>query len=422
MASGYRRRPRAGALIAACALALSGLTGVSGVAGTVAGAAEPLVARQGARVFVDNLGGSNLTACTIGYNDPTQRRSYTAGHCAVPGDHAPRGGSLVYLADDAGRQMTTAAGMIYPAAAYYGPTNANDWSVIYWFQNVGVGRNTFGGTYTSIDAIAPGETLCYHSYAPAGQLPRAACGPFVGMIEKTIYFDAPGTPDYGDSGGPVYAPGRGLVGVLSGANALVDEADNEVVSLERASSLQSGPLYDAARIDAFLHAYYNRHRPPASTSTPAAPVSPLAPGPRPGGKPAGSAATPPVEVEVEGGAPPPPDPAEATTVESSPSVPAVPTAPSVPSVPVVPTAPAVSSSPPRKGAAATPTSTAAPVPTGAATPANVPSEAPKTPKPSKDRAREHDRRVADALVITLGVVAAAAVLVPAIGYVLGLIR
>ena len=416
MASGYRRRPRAGALIAACALALSGLTGVSGVAGTVAGAAEPLVARQGARVFVDNLGGSNLTACTIGYNDPTQRRSYTAGHCAVPGDHAPRGGSLVYLADDAGRQMTTAAGMIYPAAAYYGPTNANDWSVIYWFQNVGVGRNTFGGTYTSIDAIAPGETLCYHSYAPAGQLPRAACGPFVGMIEKTIYFDAPGTPDYGDSGGPVYAPGHGLVGVLSGANALVDEADNEVVSLERASSLQSGPLYDAARIDAFLHAYYNRHRPPASTSTPAAPVSPLAPGPRPGGKPAGSAATPPVEVEVEGGAPPPPDPAEATTVESSPSVPAVPTAPAVSS------SPAVTSAPPRKGAADTPTSTAAPVPTGAATPANVPSEAPKTLKPSKDRAKEHDRRVADALVITLGVVAAVAVLVPAIGYVLGFIR
>lgn len=415
MASGYRRRPRAGALIAACALALSGLSGVSGVAGSVAGAAEPLVARQGARVFVDNLGGSNLTACTIGYNDPTQRRSYTAGHCAVPGDQAPRGGSLVYLADDAGRQMTTAAGIIYPAAAYYGPTNANDWSVIYWFQNVGVGRNTFGGTYTSIDAIAPGETLCYYSYAPAGQLPRAACGPFVGMIEKTIYFDAPGTPAYGDSGGPVYAPGRGLVGVLSGANALVDEDDNEVVSLERASSLQSGPLYDSARIDAFLHDYYNRHRPPASTSSPAASdapaisVAPVATATQPGGTPAGIAATPPVEVEVDGGAPPP-DTAEATTVESAPSV------------PVVPTAPAASSSPPRKGAAATPTSTAAPVPTGAATPANVPSEAPKTPEPSKDRAKEHDRRVADALVITLGVVAAAAVLVPAIGYVLGFIR
>ena len=420
MASGYRRRPRAGALIAAVTVALSGLSGVPSAAGPVAGAAEPLVARQGARMFVDNLGGSNITACTIGYNDPTQRRSYTAGHCAVPGDHAPRGGSLVYLADDAGRQMTTAAGIIYPAAAYYGPTNANDWSVVYWFQNVGVGRNTFGGTYTSIDAIAPGETLCYHSYAPAGQLPRAACGPFVGMIEKTIYFDAPGTPAYGDSGGPVYAPGRGLVGVLSGANALVDEADNEVVSLERASSLQSGPLYDAARIDAFLHAYYNRHRPPASTSTPATSVSLLAPGPQPGGKPAGSAATPPVEVEVEGGAPPP-DPAEATSVESSPDR-LDPSAPSAPSVPAVPTAPAVSSSPPRKGAAATPTSTAAPVPTGAATPANVPSEAPKTPKPSKDRAKEHDRRVADALVITLGVVAAVAVLVPAIGYVLGFIR
>ena len=96
------------------------------------------------------------------------------------------------------------------------------------------------------------------------------------MIEKTIYFDAPGMPDYGDSGGPVYAPGRGLVGVMSGANALVDERGEEVVGFERASSLQSGALYDDSAIDTFLRSHYGASAKPASpsrkTSTPAVPT------------------------------------------------------------------------------------------------------------------------------------------------------
>lgn len=393
MADATVRRPRAGArvaaLAAASALAASGLVG-----GVEAPAAERLVVKQGARMFVDNLGDDNLTACTIGYNDPEQRRSYTAGHCADNGDYGWQTGSLVYLADSKGREMSTPAGMIYPAAAYYGASNANDWAVIYWFNGVEVGANPYGGEYVPIQDLEPGETLCYHGYASHGGTTEASCGPFVGMIEKTIYFDAPGMPDYGDSGGPVYAPGRGLVGVMSGANALVDESGEEIVGFERASSLQSGALYDDSRIDTFLrsHLAATTTSPSPSRKTPAAP-SPVR----------STVVTPVAEVTRE------PSPA-VTSVSGNTIHIAGPTKRSV----VIPAA-----------------TLQAPIPVGAATPSSVPSEAPVvTPEaPAEDEAQSsedtaeetRDRSVANALLITLGIVAAVAALVPAIGYMMGLI-
>ncbi|MBA1835288.1 hypothetical protein [Corynebacterium wankanglinii] len=385
-------RPRAGALAAAVAIAVSSVAVPVALPG--AGAAEPLVARQGERLFVDNIGGYNLTSCTIGYNDVALHRSYTAGHCAVD-SAAPRpGGSTVYVADEYGRQLPTPAGLIYPAAAFYGPANANDWSVIYWFNNVTLGQNTYGGAYIPISEISPGETLCYHGFASHGRSREAACGPFVGMIEKTIYFDAPGTPHFGDSGGPVYAPGRGFVGVMSGANALVDEDDTEVVGLERASSLQSGPTYDDARIDAFLREYYARQF-PASEATPAPPA---------------------VEPSSASRGTTPTRAARPTATSSATRAPAPKPTPTSKVKPTPTTRPSATraSAPP-----ATTTRTAARVPTGAATPSSVPSEAPADPVEVKE---QRNRRIDDALVITLGVVAAAAVLVPAIGYVLGIIR
>ena len=73
----------------------------------------------------------------------------------------------------------------------------------------------------------------------------------------------------------------------------------------------------------------------------------------------------------------------------------------------------------------------APIPVGAATPSSVPSEAPVvTPQaqagvqePSGEDAAEEtrDRSNANALLITLGVVAAVAALAPAIAYMMGLI-
>ena len=405
MADATVRRPRVGArvaaLAAASALAASGLVG-----GVEAPAAERLVVKQGARMFVDNLGNDNLTACTIGYNDPEQRRSYTAGHCADNGNYGWQTGSLVYLADSKGREMTTPAGMIYPAAAYYGASNANDWAVIYWFNGVEVGANPYGGEYMPIQDLEPGETLCYHGYASHGSTTEAACGPFVGMIEKTIYFDAPGMPDYGDSGGPVYAPGRGLVGVMSGANALVDESGEEVVGFERASSLQSGALYDDARIDAFLRSHF------AATTTPPSP-SRKAPVPSPVRS---TVVTPVAEITRE-----------RAPVSEAPGASPQPTREPAPAVTSV-SGNTIHIAGPTKRSVVVPAATLqAPIPVGAATPSSVPSEAPVvTPEvqagdQEQGNEETRDRSAANALLITLGVVATVAVLVPAIGYAMGLI-
>ena len=387
MAKATVRRPRAGArvvaLAAASALAASGL-----VVGAEAPAADRLVVKQGARMFVGNLGNDNLTACTIGYNEPGQRRSYTAGHCAGSADRADRGwktGSLVYLADSKGREIPTPAGMIYPAAAYYGGSNANDWAVIYWFNGVEVEANPFGGEYLPIDELEPGETLCYHGYASHGGTNRATCGPFVGMIEKTIYFDAPGMPDYGDSGGPVYAPGRGLVGVMSGANALVDERGEEVVGFERASSLQSGALYDDSRIDTFLRTHFAAKTTSPSPSRKA--WAPAVPSPV-----RSTVVTPVAEVTRE------PAPAESSVPGNAIRI-SGPTKPSV----VIPAA-----------------KLQQPIPAGAATPSSVPSKPPVV-TPAAPAGDQEQGNAANALLITLGVVATVAALVPVIGYVMGLI-
>lgn len=394
MANATVRRPRVGArvaaLVAASALAASGLVG-----GVEAPAAERLVVKQGARMFVDNLRNDTLTACTIGYNDPAQRRSYTAGHCAD-------NGAMVYLADDNGREMSTPAGVIYPAAAYYGASNANDWAVIYWFNSVEIGANTFGGKYVPIETLEPGETLCYHGYASHGGTTEAACGPYVGMIEKTIYFDAPGMPDYGDSGGPVYAPGRGLVGVMSGANALVDERGEEVVGFERASSLRSGAPYDDSAIDTFLRSHYaQRYAPPAKTTSP----TPAVPSP--------------VRSTVV-------NPVAEVTREHAPAADAPGASPEAAGETSV-SGNTIRISGPTKKTVVIPAATLQPpVPTGAATPSSVPSEAPVTPQAQKKKREstednDRDRQVANALLITLGVVATVAVLVPAVGYMMGLI-
>lgn len=235
--------------------------------------APPLDARQGDVFFVDNLGANLLTTCTIGTNDTARRVSYAAGHCVVRDGVYNKQGALVYLADATGKQIPWPAGTIYPAAAYDPKGEANDWSEIHWFTNVNVAENRFGGATISASELTPGDTVCYHGYASHGRTAATTCGPFVGMIENTLYFDAPGLPQFGDSGGPVFVPGRGVVGVMSGANYLTDDKGSIIIDLERASTMCSGNTYDGERVDKFLQEQLALRRPPATTTSAPAPTT-----------------------------------------------------------------------------------------------------------------------------------------------------
>lgn len=247
MSSNILRRFSAGA-VSATLVALS--------VAAPASAQDALQVEQGGRILVDNLGTNKLTACTIGYNDIRNRRSYTAAHCAVHNDDYLPQGAVVYLADEYGRQRTEPAGLVFPALAYSSKSGANDWAVIYWFDGVDVGRNPFGGAYVPISDLTTDDTICYHGFATHGDGQDASCGKFVGTIENTTYFDAPGLPAYGDSGGPVFVPGRGLIGVISGANYFEDGDRQEILSFERTSALYSGPAYNAERVSNFLNEQY----------------------------------------------------------------------------------------------------------------------------------------------------------------------
>lgn len=268
MPNGNLRLKRAGAAAAAALLALA--------VPAPAPAQAALKVEQGGRIFVDNLGTDKLTACTVGYNDQRNRRSYTAAHCTVHnGDYLPQG-AVVYVADERGRQRPEPAGLVFPALAYNAKSGANDWAVIYWFDGVDIGRNPFGGAYVPISELTVDDTICYHGYASHGTTEDASCGKFVGTIENTTYFDAPGLPQPGDSGGPVFVPGRGLIGVISGANYFAGDDRQEILGFERSSALYSGPSYSAERVSAFLDEQYARRFPTTPASKPPVALNPTA--------------------------------------------------------------------------------------------------------------------------------------------------
>lgn len=256
-----------------CAAAVIATTLVASVVPAPAPASPALNATQGGRIFVDNLGSDQLTACTLGYNDAQNRRSYTAAHCVVHDDQFFPQGATVYLADSNGKQITEPAGLIFPARAYSPKSSANDWAVIYWFDGVKVGGNPYGGTYVPIEQVSDTDTICFHGYSSHGRSDSSTCGRFVGKIENTTYFDAPRMPAQGDSGGPVYIPGRGLVGVVSGANYVAGENNRQLIGFQRASSLDSGPVYGEQRVSDFLEYQYSLRfsttivNPPAGTIT-----------------------------------------------------------------------------------------------------------------------------------------------------------
>lgn len=160
--------------------------------------AQTRVVEQGTPVYVQGTG-----ICTIGYNDPARHRSFTAAHCGTEG-------ARVELINPATGARTGAAGTFYRSKAYDGRLG-NDWGAIQWDGGVGVGGNGFSGdAWVHPRDIRLGETVCYYGYASR----RTNCGPFSGSADNTFFAAAP-LSHPGDSGGPMWVPGRGFVGVTS---------------------------------------------------------------------------------------------------------------------------------------------------------------------------------------------------------------
>ena len=161
--------------------------------------AQTRTAEQGGAVLVHGTG-----ICTLGYNDPARHRSLVAAHCGADGARVELVASGV---------RSGVVGTLHRSRAYDNHLG-NDWAAIQWAPGVRVGGNPISGdAWVHPNDIRMGETVCYFgrtSHARGGR----TCGKFGGSADNTFFVNASLTRP-GDSGGPLWVPGRGFVGVIS---------------------------------------------------------------------------------------------------------------------------------------------------------------------------------------------------------------
>ena len=200
---------RAAVLAAAAALA----------APPVAGAEE--VVQQGSQIVV-----ADASSCAIAYNDRAENISYTAAHCGLTGERV-----RLKRADGS---TTGEVGTFYPSSKW-GKGTGNDWAAIRWDPGVRVGVNgRSGDTVASLSEMAKGEQVCTFGVASR----QVQCGTFAGSIDNNLYFDGV-SGQHGDSGGPVWSPRRGFLGVYSGISVIRTTSGSEH-QLSRASVPNNG--------------------------------------------------------------------------------------------------------------------------------------------------------------------------------------
>lgn len=202
-----RHRVRTTAIAVAAAFSLA----------PAAGAATVTV-NQGVAVLIDGAG-----TCTLGYNDHDRGVSYTAGHCG-------RDGARVHLIDRKSNVFGLALGTFHPSPNYI-TDGSNDWGWIDWDDTVQMGENVYSGDrILSRSEVKAGETVCSHGETSQMGTLDADCGVFTGWVHESFGVrDVRWAP--GDSGGPVWVPGRGFVGVMSAA----PEGDEGGVTMKRGS-------------------------------------------------------------------------------------------------------------------------------------------------------------------------------------------
>lgn len=183
--------------------------------------------------------------CTVGFNAPDKGWSYTAGHCG-------NAGARVSTVDG------TATGTFTPSRNFSETGTGNDWGLIIWDAGVKLGPNNISGdTVADPAGLEKGQRVCFYGTA-SGQM---RCGSYAGALGNNVYFDAPDGVK-GDSGGPVWAPNRGFLGVYSGASAIWDDAGREV-RLGRASQPVNGKAVSEAEEIALLGDYGRAGKPTA---------------------------------------------------------------------------------------------------------------------------------------------------------------
>lgn len=171
---------------------------------TFAVAAVPTVVEQGKAVYIEGYG-----SCTIGYNDPAKAVSYLAAHCGEEG-------ARVSLLDRTTGEFSEEMGTFHPSTVYT-RLPYNDWARIEWDDGVQMGSNSFSGDrILRKDEVHVGDKVCSHGETTHTGTRDVSCGTFGGWSGESFGVQETSWQQ-GDSGGPVWVPERGFLGVISAA-------------------------------------------------------------------------------------------------------------------------------------------------------------------------------------------------------------
>ncbi|WP_141743322.1 hypothetical protein [Corynebacterium sp. HMSC08F01] len=186
----------------------------------VATAATPTVVEQGKAIYIEGHG-----ACTIGYNDVANRKSYTAAHCGSEG-------ARVSLMDRATMEFSEEMGTFHPSKNFT-RLPYNDWGWIEWDAGVAIAGNSYSGDKVLIkDDVKIGDEVCSHGETSHMGTRNILCGTFAGWSAESFGVQLEGWQQ-GDSGGPVWVPGRGFLGVMSAAALGETKAPSIVIGGKR---------------------------------------------------------------------------------------------------------------------------------------------------------------------------------------------
>lgn len=166
----------------------------------------PQAVYQGMPFVVDGTDG----LCTIGFNDAANQRSFTAAHCGADGAGVRLLDPLDYS------KRSPVVGHLRISPEYSDLQKPNDWGYIEWDDNVRLAANNItGDALIRPSEVRPGERVCFHGATTHRGTLGSHCGRAAADFGHEL-FAIGVTGQKGDSGGPVFIPGRGMVGVMSG--------------------------------------------------------------------------------------------------------------------------------------------------------------------------------------------------------------
>ena len=184
---------------------------LSRVWGETAPAQPQTTVSQGQRISMSQPGSDGAVLCTLGYIDHAARTGYTTAHC-IPG---AKDGAYVQGGLDVRNETGTVIGKVYPSQRYLAnPQNAaDDIALIRFANNVALGENTYSG-----DAIVPPHldgpmTICRFGATTQKVMCTQTADPAI--KDGAIRYIRAGEAG-GDSGGVLYIPGEGVVGLHKG--------------------------------------------------------------------------------------------------------------------------------------------------------------------------------------------------------------